>query len=286
MSLGILGHRRTHTGPLGQLGARGASPALIARRNAARAMDMARMRSRGVGGLGAISWKNTTADASVKSYQAWLNKVLTSCGYYGIAVDGKVGPGTCGAGAMIGDMKNAACAQAHWASAPTGTMASVMAVCQSFTLPTKKGTKQPDKLTSDLPPEKLALPWGVQDPRTGPVQGNLNNDLLGHDFLPIPVTGALDAQTCGAMKLAADQWGMDYLSAYGLNCQAFTMPTPKPKAAAPPPAAPPTTVPVDTTLPPFSTKPKMSTAMVVGGAVALSAAGVAVYYVGKKKGWF
>lgn len=229
-------------------------------------------------GLGAISWKNTTPDASVKTLQSWLNKPLLACGYYGIAVDGKVGPGTCGAIAMMGDLKNQSCADPYWASAPLGTMSSVINVCQSYTMPTKKGTTTPDKPTTTLKPEDLALPWGVADPRTGPVQGQVNNDLVGHDYLPIGVTGALDAATCGAMKLASDQWGMDYMNAYGLNCKAFTTPTKKPATTGPAPIAPkpgPTVTPVGPTT--AKASGGTSTAWIVGGLLAAAVvAGVAV----------
>lgn len=182
------------------------------------------------GSVGAITWMSDTEDPAVTTYQAWLNRMLDRCGYHGILVDGRVGKYTCGAGAMLGDLKNKRCYLDALASDPipdTGTMAAVMSVCQTFTFPTKKGDSQPDKPTSDLSPEELALPWGVQDPRTTQVQQDLNNDLDGHDYLPIPVTGSLDAKTCGAMKLASDEWGMDYLAAFGLNCQAFEAPRPR-----------------------------------------------------------
>lgn len=190
--------------------------------------------------LGAITWMADEGDPSVKTYQAWLNRMLDRCGYNGILIDGRVGKYTCGAGAMLGDLKNNPCYVNALATDPvpdTGVMATVLSVCQTFTFPTKKGQTKPDKPTSTLTPEELALPWGVQDGRTTKVQQDLNNDLDGHDYFPIPVTGVLDAKTCGAMRLASDEWGMDYMNAFGLNCQAFETPRKRPAA---PPSPPPT----------------------------------------------
>lgn len=235
-------------------------------------------------GLGAIAWKDkANPDASVKALQAWLNKPLIACGYYGIGVDGVVGPGTCGAIAMLGDLKNQSCADPYWGSAPLGTMTSVIGVCQSYTMPTKKGSSTPDKPTTTLKPEDLALPWGVADPRTGPVQGQVNVELVGHDYLPVGVTGSLDAATCGAMKLARDQWGVDYMNAYGLNCKAFTTPTKKPGTGPiTPPVAPPKEQPI--TPPVVKKKGGVSTAWIVGGLLAAGlVAGVAVAASKKKK---
>lgn len=188
--------------------------------------------------LGAIVWMADEGDPSVKTYQAWINRMLDRCGYWGIEVDGRVGKNTCGAGAMLGDLKNKSCYVNALPSDPvpdTGVMASVMSVCQSFTFPTKKGDTQPDKPTTTLTPEELALPWGVADDRTTKVQQDLNNDLDGHDYFPITVTSILDAPTCGAMRTAENEWGMNYLQVFGLNCQAFTDPEKKPVEAQPPP---------------------------------------------------
>lgn len=237
-------------------------------------------------GLGAIAWRDkANPSAEVKALQAWINKVLDACGYYGIAVDGVVGPGTCGAIAMMGDLKNKGCADAYWASAPLGTMNAVIGVCQSYTMPTKKGSTTPDKPTTTLTPSQLALPWGVADPRTGPVQSQVNTDLVGHEYLPIPVTGVLDSATCGAMKLASDAWGMDYMNAYGLNCKSFTAPTKKvtPGGGGGGPGGGPGGG--QEPLPVAPVKEKSSTAWIVGGLLAAAVvAGVAVAAQKKKKG--
>lgn len=191
-------------------------------------------------GLGTISWKNKVPDESLKTFQAAINRVLSKCGYHQIAVDGKLGPNTCGAYAILGDLKNRGCVtDADWASISTDVGAQVTVNCQSFTYPMRLGESKPDQPTSTLTPEEMALPWGRPDPRTTKVQQDLNNDLDGHDYFPIQVTGVLNAETCGAMRLASEEWGMDYMNAFGLNCESFVTPKKRPTPTTAPPTCDP-----------------------------------------------
>ena len=181
-------------------------------------------------GMLGFGWKDPppASDPALKSFQAALNVILSKLGYYGIAVDGRLGPGTCGAFAMLGDLKNAGqVSDADWSSLDYSVISQITGLCQGWTMPTKKGQTKPDKPTTTLTKEELALPWGAGDSRTPGVQVDVNQALMSHDYEPIPVTGVLDSQTCGAFKLATDSWGNDYMNAYGLNCKSFTTPKKK-----------------------------------------------------------
>jgi lysozyme family protein len=184
-----------------------------------------------------VAWKDKAhKDQEVMAVQSWLNSLLDACGYHGIDVDGVLGPGTCGALAMMGDLKNKGCASdALWAKAPPGVY-TIPPVCQGWTMPTKKGQTQPDKPTSELAKEQYALKWDTSDPAAAQVQGDINKALDAIDYNPIPVSGKLDAQTCGALRLLQKKTGVNWLDAYGLNCQSYIDPTPKvqPKQQPPP----------------------------------------------------
>jgi hypothetical protein len=243
----------------------------------------------GVRGLGATSdfvWCSKTSpcavgDPRVKALQIAVNVVLKAHGYQQIATDGKLGAATCGAltwlGALPQDDPTAAAFDAH---VNTDDLNGVFGACQTVTYPTKVGSAIPVTPNQALKEESgitgqapvVGLPWGTQDPRTTTLQTNINADLVGHDYYPLTVSGALDAPTCGAMRLATASWGMDYLSVYGGDCQAFTAPSLKPAAVV----APPTPVHHDDVVPPTPLPQKASMGgWVVGGLlVAAVAAGI------------
>lgn len=241
----------------------------------------------GFGGLGkseqgarAIGTDATTpfvwmgaSDARVARLQVALNRELTARGFQPIGTDGQLGPGTCGAIAWLGTLSNVNFDTNTDLQLIPLTYANQQSVCKTFTYPKKVGSATPF-----VPPSTFhaGLPWMATSTQTESVQKDINNDLSAHGYVPIDETGMLDAPTCGAMKLAKDSWGMDYLTAYGANCQAFTAPT---HQAAPVTA--PVTTPVTTPVRAPVQKASM-TGWVVGGIVAAGAL-AAVVAMNKKR---
>jgi hypothetical protein len=219
-----------------------------------------------------------TADPRVKALQTGLNTGLKAHGFKPLTVDGKLGAGTCGATAWAGTLPpgdpifNAAGMEYMPLLSGAGGP-----VCRTFTYPTPVGSVKPF-----IPPStfKATLGWQEVNPTAGTVQKDVNNDLVAHGYLPIPESGMLDAPTCGAMKLAKDQWGMDYLSAYGSNCQAFQ--APRMSGVSTPSPVPAKTTATATTTAPLGVKKKgISAAWMIGGLAV--AAGVAGIYAASKK---
>jgi hypothetical protein len=228
-------------------------------------------------GLGAFTWCSksqpcATGDPKVSALQKALNTALRAHGFQPLTVDGKLGAGTCGAVAWAGNLPDSdplfTTPGVEYMAPGTLIDDSGAPVCQTFTYPTPVGSKKPY-----VPPSTFsqALPWMQVNPQTGTVQTQINNDLVNHGYDPIDVSGMLDAPTCGAMQTAKNEWGMDYLTAYGGGCQAFQPPH-RHASAAPPPAKK-TTAATTTSLP--VKKSGVSTAWVIGGlAVAASVAGL------------
>ena len=205
-----------------------------------------------VGGFGDSTgmwqWMGAPGDATLARYQQALNKELVARGFNKIGTDGQLGPGTCGAISWLGTLKdvnysaNPDLLLVSHLESPDGSNAGQTNPCKGFTYPTKTGGgvfKPPSTFSSQLP-------WCAYDSRTPEVQLNVNEQLVAHGYDPGPTDGQMCEETCGAMKLSSDAWGVDFMSAYGQNCQAFASPT-KPVAAAPAPAPRPVTPsPVDT----------------------------------------
>jgi len=239
----------------------------------------------GVQGLGAFTWCSkaqpcSSADPNVIQLQKDLNVALRAHGFKLLTVDGKLGAGTCGAISWTGTLSQ----DDPFFSSPGAAVmtsqglvdSSGAPVCKSFTYPTPVGSTKPF-----VPPStfRQGLPWMEVTDQTGKVQGDINNDLTQHGYDPVQVTGMLDAPTCGAMQTAKNEWGMDYLTAYGANCQKFTPPH---RHVTPGPVAPPPHADVTTPTPVTTRKSGVSTAWVVGGlAVAAGVAGL--FAVSKKK---
>jgi len=220
-------------------------------------------------------------DLTLSRYQQALNKELQARGFNKIGTDGQLGPGTCGAISWLGTLKdvnysaNPDLLLVSYLVSPDGTTAGQMNPCKGFTYPTKTGGgvfKPPSTFSSQLP-------WCTYDSRTPEVQLNVNEQLVAHGYLPAPTDGQMCDETCGAMKLSSDAWGVDFMSAYGQNCQGFTAPSKPPVAERPPapvathPTAPVTTLPVR--------KSGSSQAWIVGGLI--GAAVVTGLYVASKK---
>lgn len=218
-------------------------------------------------------------DPEVARFQVAVNRELSRNGYQMIGTDGQVGPTVCGAWAWLGSL-----ADASWQDNPDLMLSEKLSddrmTCKAFAMPKKIGSTtawDPGTIVTQTNQGQGAPPWGVLDDRTTDLQRRLNVQLEAMGFNTIPVDGKLGPATCGAMKFAKDEWGMDELTTFGKNCQSFLLPTKK--AAPPPPVA---TGPAPSSLPRPSSSSGFSQATVVGG---LIAAGVvaALYAANKKK---
>lgn len=219
----------------------------------------------GLGAASAYSLCNEMADERIKAFQRAMNAISTRLKYKPIAVDGQLGPETCGMLAKLGQNGHLITDQ-EWRTMPADIGA--MAVpCTSATMPTKEGETKPEPLETILPRDKYALPWGVQTPETKKLQSDMNLELAGHGYAPLALTGQLDAPTCGAMRFAEKQWGQDYEYAYGKNCQAFEDPKQLPPAQRPPKVK----------------DPAKTMSMVAFGLAGAAVLGGAVYFAKKKK---
>lgn len=212
----------------------------------------------------------------IKNIQAALNTQLAAQGFKPIAVDGKIGPATCGAATYISALTPGA---SNPLSAYLGPN-----VCMTMTYPTRVGTTTPVSVptlpTTQIVPGQDAPPlinhvWMTPDSQMAQIQNDCNAILAAHGYRPIAITGMLDAPTCGAMRWIKNNTGTDMLSVSGMNCQAYTDPQKLPNSPGSTPLQPggPGT--------PVS-KPISSAAMGMGILAALVVGGG--YYYAKKKG--
>ncbi len=210
--------------------------------------------------------------ADIKKIQATINTQLAAMGYKPIAVDGKLGPATCGADGY-------------------GNYPQLLLpyfgknVCTTLTYPTKIGATKPDTVatlpTIQIVPGQTVPPlinhvWMTPDSQMAQIQSDCNTILAAHGYRPIPLTGMLDPQTCGAMRWIKNNTGTDMLSVSGMNCQGFIDPTKLPNSPASKPTQPggPGTPVV---------KPGISSAAMGMGILAALVVGGGYYYA-KKKG--
>lgn len=220
---------------------------------------------------------------TVVKLQNQLNADLRVHGFKTISADGKLGPATCGAAFYL------------WNSNPkqstVWTDYDLISYCGTgaYTNPTLVGAAAPLR-TAVMPTTTIVAgqpiapliihQWNQADAQMAQIQTEVNAILDANGYLSIPITGKLDAATCGAMKWARDNTGNDMLVFSGQNCQGFTAPTKKPASIdprnAPRGSGPPSIAPA----PP---SPGLSKASMMMGGLALLAAGGAYYYA-KKKG--
>lgn len=216
--------------------------------------------------------------AQVTAIQQATNVALTANGYKTIAVDGKLGPATCGASNYL--MQN------HGDG--TYVKYNLAAYCSAWTNPTKVGSTVPQQVTVLQESDGITIPtvpaWGQSTATLANTQRQINASLDASGYQSIPVTGVLDAQTCGAMQWMKQNMGQDLLSTTGPNCQAFILPTKKPASStpgtAPKGSTPPSVAPPAPTPP--GTHPLTSASLAIGGLALLAAGGA--YYYAKKKG--
>ncbi len=233
----------------------------------------------------AIANQTSALDSgTVTKAQKQLNSDLSRNGYKTIAVDGKLGPATCGAALYL-----------YGVSPRQSTVWSdynLYAYCGNSpgTNPTLVGASKP--LTTFVAPPvnivqgqqvaaAITHQWGVSDSDMPGLQAQINGILASNGYNAIPVTGVLDAQTCGAMKWIGDNTGQNLLTLNGQNCQGYILPTKKatpasqPKGSKPPPGTP-------TAPRPPATHPISTATMAMGGIALLVGGGL--YYYAKKKG--
>jgi hypothetical protein len=205
----------------------------------------------------------TLSSAQVQSIQQQINAVLSANGYNSIAVDGKLGPATCGA-AMYLQQQNLATIYID---------NGLSDYCTAWTNPTPNGQSSPAQTTIN------------QALDVATAQQQINAALQAAGMAPIEVDSTLGPATCGAMQWMKQTTGQDLLSTVGASCGSFIAPTPLPIEALAPSLAPQGTPPpayVPTAPTPPATHPITSATMLAGG-LALCAVG-GLYYLAKKKG--
>lgn len=214
--------------------------------------------------------------AAIKAIQTSLNTQLTAGGFKPIAVDGKIGPMTCGAATYISSLNGG-----------TNPLSSYLGpnVCMTMTYPTRVGTTSPVSVptlpTTQIVPGQAVAPlinhvWMVPDSQMVQIQSDCNAILAAHGYKPIALTGMLDAPTCGAMRWIKNNTGTDMLSVSGMNCQSYLDPQKLPNSPGSAPLQPggPGTPLV---------KPGVSSAAMGLGILAALVVGGGYYYA-KKKG--
>ena len=221
---------------------------------------------------------NGLSAATVTAIQKTTNAALTSHGFKPIAVDGKFGPATCGAALYVQQMK--------WSTVYTDNNLAVY--CKAWANPTMVGKSAPETTVVLQESDGITTPtvpqWGQSSPTLAATQAQINRSLDASGYNSIPITGVLDAATCGAMRWMKTNMGQDLMTEAGQNCQAFTMPTKKPASSSPGTAPKGSTPPGVAPRPPTppGTHPITSATMLVGGLGLLAAGGL--YYYAKKKG--
>lgn len=261
----------------------------------AQGKKMARPLSYALSGLGAAEFcpsPCSTVDPDVKRYQSMMNIQLKRLKYNQVAVDGKLGKGTCGLNMFFSQVPELF--DTTVASWDDGLAYRIGQACQNplkpYALPTPVTKKDNVFVPSDQDPvcKSQSLPWGgssMQDPHgSGTITTNtsfLNKQLDELGYEPIS-SQALDAETCGAMKLIDAVNNTQYLCQPGFNCKAFTAPRKKqsPVAVATPVVVAPT-APAALPATPTTKRASMATTGLVIGAV-----GVGLYALNRHFHWF
>jgi len=140
-------------------------------------------------GLGAITWKGDSPDASVKSMQQSLNQLLQSKGCHAIGTDGKVGPETCGA---------ALHAVSNWTisnEATRATINQVLGVCQQYSYSCKATAARP--ATTSSPSQVTAEDLDLTPSRR---ISTSNMVMIGTGLAAVAVVGYAIAKKKGLIK--------------------------------------------------------------------------------------
>jgi hypothetical protein len=143
-------------------------------------------------GLGAITWKGDSPDASVRSMQSWINVVLRTHGCHSIGEDGKVGPETCGAGLY---------AVSGWPAevavddAARNTLNQVLGVCQQYSYSCKATATRP--ATTSSPSQVTAEDLDLTPSRR---ISTSNMVMIGTGLAAVAVVGYAIAKKKGLIK--------------------------------------------------------------------------------------
>ncbi len=242
-------------------------------------------------GLGAMEYcpsPCTTVEPEVKRYQSMMNTDLARMKYNQVAVDGKLGKGTCGLSMFFSQVPQLFnTARSSW----DDDLAYVIyKACDGkpYALPSPVTKKDSVFVPDDQDPvcKSQSLPWGgtsMQDPKgSGTISvpvTELNGQLAELGYEPIS-TNAIDAVSCGAMKFIDAANNTNYLCQPGFNCKSFT--PPKKKVTSVPVATPtPITQPIVPVSTPQTTKASMATTGIVAAVL-----GVGIYALNKHYHWF
>lgn len=231
------------------------------------------------GTLGMTTFGSEVVDPDVKRYQAMMNTSLVKLGFSPIAVDGKLGKGTCGASHLFDSAPEGFdTAAANW---DDNLAMQVHTACdgQPYAVPLL-ANKTSAYVQGNTDPacqgSQQKLPTG-SSPKTLAFQTLANTQLVGNGYNPIATDSKFGPATCGAMKLLDQIAGTGYVCQYGANCTSYAMPQ---KHAGAVVSAPKPVGPAPVVLP---QKRPISTASLAMGGLALLVAGGAYYYA-KKKG--
>jgi len=233
------------------------------------------------GTLGMTTFGSEVVDPDVQRYQAMMNTSLVKMGFSQIAVDGKLGKGTCGASHLFDSMPESFdTAASNWDDA---LAMQVHTACdgQAYTVPllaNKTSAYVQGNTDPSCASSAQKLPAGTASPATLAFQNLANTQLAANGYNPITADSKLGPATCGAMKLLDQVASTGYLCQYGGACTSFTLPTKRVSAVVSAPPATPGAQPIV-----IPTKKPISTASLAMGGVALLAAG-GLYYYAKKKG--
>ncbi len=244
------------------------------------------LRGLGLGSLEFCPSPCSTVEPEVKRYQTMMNTDLARLKYNQVAVDGKLGKGTCGLNmffSQVPELFNTS--RASW---DDDLAFKIHTVCNGkpYALPSPVTKKNSVFAPDDKDPvcKSQSLPWGsssMQDPHgTGTITtrtNELNMQLNELGYEPIS-SSVLDAETCGAMKFIDAANNTNYLCQPGFNCKAFT--PPKKKVTSVPVATPtPVTQPVATTAPKTKQASMATTGLILG------AVGVGLYALNRHFHW-
>ncbi len=256
---------------------------------------MARPLAFPLNGLGALEFcpsPCSTVSTDVKRYQAMMNTDLKRMKYNQVAVDGKLGKGTCGLNMFFSQVPQLFdTSRASW---DDDLAYQISTACngQPYALPSPVKPANSVFVADSADPvcKSQSLPWGgtsMQDPKgSGTISvplNELNGQLNELGYEPI-ATSAIDAESCGAMKLIDALNNTHYLCQPGFNCKAFTAPK---KKTSPVQVATPVvvTAPVATG-PTVPQTTKTSQASMATTGLLVGAAGLGLYFLGKHYHWF
>ena len=178
----------------------------------------------------------SNVDSDVKTYQAMMNVQLKRLKYNQVAVDGKLGKGTCGLNMFFSQVPELFDTTVSSWNDDLAFKVSQACDGKPYALPGPVKPANSVFVPSSQDPvcKSQSIPWGgssIADPHgSGTISVPLTelngqlDDELGYESIS---STQIDATTCGAMKLIDALNNTQYLCQPGFNCKAFTTPTKK-----------------------------------------------------------